>query len=160
MADQSPVRESIATSEGPPAKLDLDVPPAWKRPKISKCDVKPDARVGINIHLEVVNFDFDVASLGEPGATAQGREQAFGFIHLYINGRKKNRIYGPDFYLKEDELTESVNRLEFVLATPGYGRWLDAGKPVSTQIELSRPRRSNTIPRREPKGAGHRNKER
>ena len=137
---------------GPVGKRDIELPTDWNRPEISAAAAVADPRIGLNIHLKVRNFDFDSNTIGTPLDDLKGRRQAFGFVHLYINGRKKNRLYGPDFYLKEDELTEAENQVEFVLGTPGYGNWLVNGRPVSKVIKVVKPKRPNqSRPSRKPK---------
>ncbi|MGE0490032.1 MAG: hypothetical protein AB7S38_12570 [Vulcanimicrobiota bacterium] len=144
----APVAAQPASAEG---KRDIELPSQWSRPEISASAV-PDPRIGINVHLKVRHFDFDSNTIGTPFDVLEGRRQAFGFVHLYINGRKKNRLYGPDFYLKEDELTQPENQVEFMLGTPGYGNWLVNGRPVSRVIKIKKPERPNqTRPSRKPK---------
>lgn len=134
----------------PSDRKDFPLPQGWPRPVIKGATVRADARVGLNLHLVVENFDFAPDALGskEPNLS---RHKAYGFVHLYINGRKKNRIYGCDFYLKEDELEPGVNDLKLVLGTPGYGAWLGA-EPLELKVE--RPTRTTARPSRKPRRQG------
>lgn len=131
-------------------KIDLELASGWAVPEFVAAEVKEDPRVGLNVHLRLRNFDFAPARVGDRSATTHGESRAYGFVHLYINGRKKNRMYGPDFYLKEDWLKEPVNRVEFVLGTPGYGKWLHKGEPIVGAVMVKKPVRKSR-PSRKPK---------
>lgn len=135
-------------AEKPSDRKDFPLPQGWPRPVIKAASARTDARVGLNLHLDVMDFDFAPETLGHKELDAS-RARAYGFVHLYINGRKKNRIYGADFYLKEDELDPGWNDLRMVFGTPGYGVWLGA-EPFDLKVEKpARP--EGARPQRKPR---------
>lgn len=138
-AAAQPGKREKSPYQGGYEKRDFDVPAAWPKPAISKVSVTRDAKVGFNLHLTTANWTFDTSRLGDRATSAKGYSRAYGYIHLYVNGRKRNRLYGPDFYLKEIDLDPGANKLEFVLATPQHGSWRVAGKRVAATTQVTRP---------------------
>jgi hypothetical protein len=138
-AGAEPAKREKSRYQGGYEKRDFDVPAAWPKPSIAGVDMVKDAKVGFNLHLKTANWVFDTSHLGDRATSVAGHAKAYGYVHLYVNGRKRNRIYGPDFYLKEIDLDPGANKLEFVLATPQHGCWRVAGKRVVASASLTRP---------------------
>ena len=138
VAAQPPDREK-SRYQGGYAKVNFELPAHWPKARIDSVSVRLDAKVGFNLHLKVVAFDFDLSRLGDAGATPQGHARAYGYVHLFVNGRKRNRLYGADFYLKEIDLDPGQNQLEFVLANPQHGNWTVAGKRIVYACKVTRP---------------------
>ena len=125
--------------QGGYAKKDFALLPSWPRARVVSVEVRPDVKVGFNLKVKVDGFDFNVASLGQREVTPEGRKRAFGYLHLYVNGKKRNRLYGPDFYLKEIDLEPGRNQLRLVLATHLHGNWTSQGQPIDYKFEVVRP---------------------
>ncbi|MBN9419572.1 hypothetical protein ABS71_22320 [bacterium SCN 62-11] len=138
-AQAEPAKREKSRYQGGYEKRDFDLPVGWAKPSIAGVDIEKDAKVGFNLHLKTLNWVFDTSHLGDRTASVAGHSKAYGYVHLYVNGRKRNRLYGPDFYLKEIDLDPGVNKLEFVLATPQHGSWRVAGKRVVATASLTRP---------------------
>ncbi|MBS2035976.1 hypothetical protein JST97_13385 [bacterium] len=134
-----PEKRDKSRYQGGYEKRDFDLPAEWPRPAIKSVKISADAKVGFNLHLLTSNWIFDTHQLGDRTTSTKGHKLAYGYVHLYVNGRKRNRIYGPDFYLKEIDLDPGSNQLEFVLASPQHGCWRVDGKRVSWQTSLKRP---------------------
>ena len=71
--------------------------------------VSPDAMSGWNLHLRVENFRFAPASVN--GAHKPGE----GHAHVYIDGKKFARLYGPWFHIPA--LAPGSHRLRVTLNT-------------------------------------------
>ena len=149
-AKKGPGREK-SRYQGGYAKRDFELVGGWPSARISSVTLKPDAKVGFNVRLQVVAFDFDVSQLGDRQASPQGHTRAYGYVHLFVNGRKRNRLYGPDFYLKEIDLDPGLNQLEFALGTPQHGYWTAAGKRIAYSCQVTRPAGSGATGKRPPK---------
>lgn len=134
-----PQKREKSPYQGGYEKRDFEVPSDWPRPAIKQVNIKKDAKVGFNLHLLTSNWNFDTSLLGDRTTSPNGHKLAYGYVHLYVNGRKRNRIYGPDFYLKEIDLDPGANQLEFVLATPQHGCWRVGGKRIAWTTSLTRP---------------------
>jgi len=135
---QPPKREK-SPYKGGYEKRDFDTPAGWPKPAIDAVKVSKDDKVGFNLHLKTSNWEFDTSHLGDRSTSPQGHSRAYGYVHLYVNGRKRNRIYGPDFYLKEIDLDAGANKLELVLATPQHGSWRCQGKRIVYNTQVTRP---------------------
>ena len=139
VAAAEPAKREKSAYQGGYEKRDFEVPAGWAKPTINGAIISKDAKVGFNLHLKTENWDFDTSHLGDRAVTPQGHKRAFGYVHLYVNGRKRNRLYGPDFYLKEIDLDPGLNKLEFVLATPQHGCWRLKGKRLAYNTQVTRP---------------------
>lgn len=74
--------------------------------------VQKDPMSGYNARLAVESFVFDTTTLNG-GESIQNR----GHAHVYINGAKTMRIYGPDFHLADDLFTTGRNTVRVTLNT-------------------------------------------
>jgi hypothetical protein len=79
---------SMAHDHGAP----LMVPPGPGAPAIAM-EVKKDPIGGWNLHLRVKNFRF------APERASAAHRAGEGHAHLYVNGRKIARLYGPWFHI-------------------------------------------------------------
>lgn len=57
-------------------------------------ELLPDELTGWNLHVEAQNFRFAPRQFGQPYQPGEGH------AHLYINGKKRARIYSPWFHLE------------------------------------------------------------
>ena len=67
-----------------------------------KITVTEDAKSGYNVHLDTVNFEF------APKEVNKNRVLGEGHAHLYVDGEKISRLYGPDFHYNENFEGEKV----------------------------------------------------
>lgn len=58
-------------------------------------EILPDAKMGWNIFLQTEKFIFAPEQVNTEYVSGQGH------AHLYINGERQTRLYGPSYYLKE-----------------------------------------------------------
>lgn len=70
----------------------LDIPADAAAPQVA-IHLSPDALRGWNLHVQVEHFQF------APGPDAPLDAFDQGHAHLYINGEKVTRLYGPWYYL-------------------------------------------------------------
>lgn len=70
----------------------LEIPAAAAVPQVA-ITLSPDALRGWNLHVQVEHFQF------APGPDAPLDAFDQGHAHLYINGEKVTRLYGPWYYL-------------------------------------------------------------
>ena len=55
--------------------------------------LEPDPVSGLNLSLETTNFTFAPERVNEEHVDGEGH------VHLYINGERQKRLYGPDYHL-------------------------------------------------------------
>lgn len=93
-----------------------------------------DAMSGVNLHLELRNF-----ALGPP----ERQEQPGllnGHAHLYINGKKIQRVYGPDLHLPAELFQPGINLVLVSLNAHSHAVWQTGNKQLmaSSFIDLGK----------------------
>ena len=71
----------------------IDVSQESPIPQITDLIVHQDKMSGLNIRIETAHFIFTPENVNGPHRAGQGH------AHLYINGEKFARLYGPNFHL-------------------------------------------------------------
>ncbi len=84
--------------------------------------VHPDAVRGRNLEFKVTNFKF------APERVNQASNAAEGHAHLYIDGEKITRIYGPWYYL--DTLEPGQHEITVVLNANGHETLVHQDQPI------------------------------
>jgi len=70
----------------------LSLPPGSSAPKLS-IRVEPDPESGWNLQLRTANFRFS------PENASRRHQPGEGHAHLYVNGKKRARLYGHWFHI-------------------------------------------------------------
>jgi len=89
---------------------------------------KPDSSSGWNIHVLVTNFRFAPENAGKKHVSGQGH------AHLYVDGEKVARLYGPWFHLAP--LSPGKHSLAVTLNANSHEEYSFKGTPISKQIEI------------------------
>lgn len=76
-----------------------------------------DAVSGVNLHLEVRNF-----ALGPP-EQKPSKTMLNGHAHLYVNGRKIQRLYGPDVHIPGKYFKPGINVVLVSLNAHTHAVW-------------------------------------
>jgi len=88
-----------------------------------------DPMGGWNIHIETINFRFAPENVnGHPTASE-------GHAHLYLDGKKLTRIYGPWFFL--NELPEGTHTLKVTLNANDHSDLVLEGEPVADSLDIA-----------------------
>lgn len=102
------------------------IPPGQPVPTVS-LDVKPDAMSGWNLQVKVTNFAFAPERVNTKGVTTEGH------AHLYIDGKKVTRLYGPWYYLSN--LSPGQHTITVTLNGNGHEELIYNSKPIqATQL--------------------------
>lgn len=91
--------------------------------------LEPDSASGWNLFLQAQGFCFAPDQAGEPDRPGQGH------AHLYLNGAKIARLYGPAFHL--DALAPG-DRLRIELNANDHRPLTVAGQPLAVEMTLPR----------------------
>ncbi|MCE9687995.1 hypothetical protein LZP73_17610 [Shewanella sp. AS16] len=83
-----------------------------------------DAMSGINLHLALRHY-----ALGPPEQAAVGK-MLNGHAHLYVNGKKIQRLYGPDVHLPAELFKPGVNLVLVSLNAHSHAVWQDGDKQL------------------------------
>ncbi|HEY9688743.1 MAG TPA: hypothetical protein V6D46_02035 [Coleofasciculaceae cyanobacterium] len=93
--------------------------------------IQPDRMKGWNLHIQVQNFQFTPEQIDRPGAWNTGH------AHLYVNGRKLTRLYGPWYYL--DALPSGENQIVVTLNTNGHEELYANGQRIEARAIVRVP---------------------
>ena len=94
--------------------------------------VEPDAKAGFNLVGEVAGFTFNGSAASSPSVPGEGH------AHLYVDGEKLTRLYGPAHYLTG--LSEGSHEIKVELNTNDHRPYVDAsGEPIvhTVTVEVS-----------------------
>lgn len=104
----------------------IEVPASQPVPTI-KLVVHRDAVRGVNLEVKVTHFSFAPERVNQKSLTTEGH------AHLYVDGQKVTRLYGPWYYL--DTLTPGQHRITVTLNTNGHQDLTHQGKAIqATEI--------------------------
>jgi len=108
----------------------FDIPAGQPLPQV-EIAVRPDPMKGWNVQIQVQNFQFAPEQIDRPGAWNAGH------AHLYVNGRKLTRIYGPWYYL--DGLPRGNHQILVTLNTNGHQDLYANGRRIEASTTVSVP---------------------
>lgn len=108
----------------------LAVPPEEPKPSL-ELSIEPDALRGWNLQLHVENFEFAPGQINQSSLTGEGH------AHLFINGEKVTRLYGPWYYIPA--LPEGEHELRVELNANGHEVLTVDGKPVAATVQVVVP---------------------
>jgi len=106
--------------------------------------VTADTMGGFNIHLKVRDFRFTPQRTGDRPVRNEGH------AHLFINGRKVARLYGPDRHLPASLLRPGINRLRVTLNANNHAIWALGKREIgqSVLVDATRKRGNAIVERR------------
>ncbi|AXI44804.1 hypothetical protein C1J03_01410 [Sulfitobacter sp. SK012] len=93
--------------------------------------VTPDPMTGYNLHLTTQNFTF------APEAASLADVAGEGHAHVYINGEKLARLYGPWMHL--NALPVGDVEVQVTLNSNDHRALSVAGTPITATVQLSVP---------------------
>ncbi|SFN92623.1 hypothetical protein SAMN04487859_11197 [Roseovarius lutimaris] len=96
-------------------------------PQISLA-LHPDGPQSRNLHIEITNFTFAPEAVNGPHVPGQGH------AHIYLNGVKIARTYGPWFQL--DALPSGRHDIRVTLNANDHSQLADHGTPIEATAEL------------------------
>lgn len=105
----------------------MDVP-AETAPSVTMM-LKPDPRAGYNLHVMVDNFAFS------PEAASLDHVPGQGHAHVYINGEKRSRLYGPWMHIAS--LPKGKVTVEVALNSNDHRPLTVDGTPISASTTLT-----------------------
>lgn len=105
----------------------LSLPPSATAPTLSVL-VSEDPMAGYNLHIMTENFTFS------PGNASQDHVDGEGHAHVYINGVKLGRFYGPWVHL--DHLPEGEVTVEVTLNANDHRALAVGDTPLSQTVTI------------------------
>lgn len=90
--------------------------------------VTKDAKSGWNVHVDTTNFRFAPEHAGQENIAGEGH------AHLYVDGQKVSRLYGPDYHYDEKLTGEHTFRV--ALNGNNHAEYRADGKPVVAEVTI------------------------
>lgn len=103
--------------------------PAEGAPKITSFRIEKDAMSGYNVFIATENFTFTPEDAGKADVDGHGH------AHLYINGAKIARMYGPALHVTE--LPFGPHDFRVALNTNNHSEYAVDGRPIEARIEFT-----------------------
>lgn len=108
----------------------LEIPPGQPVPSVDLL-VRPDSIRGWNLELRVSNFRF------APEKVNQESNHREGHAHLYIDGKKITRLYGPWYYLPY--LEPGQHEITVTLNANGHEEFVSQGEAIADTVTIEVP---------------------
>jgi hypothetical protein len=129
---------SMATPYGPLEAADAhaghhepyEVPESSRVPTIA-IEVTEDSESGWNVSLAITHFKF------APEAAGQSHMASRGHAHLYVDGEKVARIYGPAFHLRA--LSAGTHEVRVTLNTNDHRTFTTGGEAIEASATVVVP---------------------
>lgn len=96
-----------------------------------RLDVQPDSESGWNIHVRATGFQFAPQNAGKAAKAGEGH------AHLYVDGDKVARVYGPWYHLDADEVPKGEHTLSVELNGNDHSPVEADGEPVSDETTIT-----------------------
>ncbi|MBB4932222.1 hypothetical protein F4561_003042 [Lipingzhangella halophila] len=93
-------------------------------------EAEPDAHNGWNVHLITDGFEFTPQKSGDEARGGQGH------AHLYVDGEKYGRMYGPWFHLPAEAVADGEHTLRVTLNADDHTTWAVDGEPVQAEQDV------------------------
>jgi len=119
--------------------IPLEIPANVETPSLSLA-VSRDWMSGLNLQVHTANYIMTPPPSGlsmiEAMKPSIDAETGFaeGHAHLYINGIKVQRIYGPNLHLPEALFKPGLNQINVTINNHGHMYWTAAGRQVMATL--------------------------
>lgn len=109
----------------------LEVDSSLPVPSVS-LEAISDSKDGYNLHITTTNYTFTPEKVGESPTQNEGH------AHLYVNGVKIARLYGPWFNISNSVLKDGENTVEVTLNANDHSEWMQNGTHISDIITITK----------------------
>lgn len=108
----------------------LEIPEGQPVPQVT-VTVEPDSLTGWNLQLQIADFEFAPERVNQASVVTEGH------AHLFINGEKITRLYGPWYYIPF--LPPGEHELLVELNGNGHETLTTGGKPIAATVKIKVP---------------------
>jgi hypothetical protein len=99
--------------------------------------VLPDPESGYNLTVLTEGFTWSPQGVSRPDVFGEGH------AHLYVDGEKTARLYGPDHHL---QLDPGGREVKVVLSTNSHSVYTRSGVPLESSVHVLVPQRPGAFP--------------
>lgn len=102
-------------------------------PKI-QLHVARDPVDGVNVHVDIANY-----YLNSPLTIVTTSTPTFlqGHAHVFVNGEKRQRLYGEALHIPQQWLKEGVNQIAISLNSHNHENWIADGQPIVSSVFIN-----------------------
>lgn len=100
-------------------------------PKI-ELSVFRDVMDGVNVSLNVQNY-----VLNAPDNMTTESKFLQGHAHVFVNGTKKQRLYGTDIHIPQEWLKSGVNQIAISLNSHQHENWVKDNKNIVSSVFIN-----------------------
>lgn len=100
-------------------------------PKI-ELNVFRDVMDGVNVSLNVQNY-----ILNAPDTVIAEAEFLQGHAHVFVNGTKKQRLYGTDIHIPQQWLKAGVNQIAISLNSHQHENWVKDNNNIVSSVFIN-----------------------
>lgn len=119
------------SSSGNTMHAEIEVDPSKPVPTVT-IEAVADTKDGFNLHFVTQNYTLTPENVGEAPVANTGH------MHLYVNGTKIARPYGPWMHLSSSYLKDGDNTIEVTLNANDHSDWLVNGEHISATIMVKK----------------------
>lgn len=91
---------------------------------------------GVNIHMEVDNYLLNAPDLAAMTADNKVDGVLQGHAHVFVNGVKRQRLYGKDVHIPQTWLKEGVNQVAVSLNSHQHENWMSGDHNIVGSVFL------------------------
>ncbi len=131
MQDESHSTMETVSSAPHVAHTTLEIDAAKPIPRVA-LEALPDSKDGYNLHITATNFTFTPEKAGQSPIANEGH------AHLFINGVKVARLYGPWFYVGSSLFRKGENTVEVTLNANDHSEWTLGEQHIAADILITK----------------------
>ncbi|MBV1910807.1 MAG: hypothetical protein KUG78_16025 [Kangiellaceae bacterium] len=118
---------------------------------------------GVNVHISVKNYwlnapnfiqSFDAAEFDGNELKEEDEkktENLQGHAHVFVNGIKRQRLYGSDIHISNGWLKKGVNQITISLNSHQHENWTVNDKPIVDSILINLEQKGLVLPNHKPR---------
>lgn len=112
----------------------LEIPANMPTPGI-EIRVERDPVDGLNVLLNIENY-----LMNSPVDEKENAKVLQGHAHVFVNGQKRQRLYGHAIHIPNEWLKKGVNQIAFSLNSHDHDNWMKDGKSIvgSVFVDLAK----------------------
>lgn len=131
-------KSSVASTTEVHQHKSREIGPGVPIPKI-ELRVFRDMMDGVNVHINVANYQLNAPDYADANTTGEGHLLQ-GHAHVFVNGAKKQRLYGSDIHIPQSWLKDGVNQIAISLNSHQHENWVADKQTIvgSVFLDLSK----------------------
>lgn len=127
---------SVSLASSDHHKKTIEVPIGFPAISVS-LRVTADKMDGVNLTIKADNYRMTPPNQTSKNQLSSQNKTLQGHAHLYINGAKIQRVYGPNIHIPHRLLTKGNNIIKVTLNSHHHAQWTSNGKVISAEVQIN-----------------------